>query len=278
MNVRIQARERAVEVVSVSLGCITRAGLPSREVVLWRPAGHWRPGAVRLFLMLDGQNSEAWRVPRTIARLAKEGLPIAIAAVPSSRRRIDELGMVERLDHAGRGRLAGLFQGYLVESVLPAAIACLGRAVCPDPAGIFGASLGGLAALDTAWHHPDRFQVAGIFSGALWWREDNSSPDAQQASRMMHHQVRRSRKRRDLHLWFQAGTRDEQSDRDGNGVIDAIQDTIELMRELEGKGYQRGRDLDYLEVCGGRHEESTWAEALPIFLRWACERCGPQGH
>ena len=41
-----------------------------------------------------------------------------------------------------------------------------------------------------------------------------------------------------LRLWFQAGTRDEAEDRDGNGVIDAIQDTTELIDELAAKGVE----------------------------------------
>jgi predicted alpha/beta superfamily hydrolase len=71
-------------------------------------------------------------------------------------------------------------------------------------------------------------------------------------------------------LWFQAGTRDETADRDGNGVIDAIQDTTELIDELVKKGFRRGEDVVYHELPGGEHHESTWARALPEFLRWAC--------
>ena len=66
-----------------------------------------------------------------------------------------------------------------------------------------------------------------------------------------------------------AGTLDETDDRDGNGVIDAIQDTTELMDELAAKGYQREIDMVYVQVDGGRHNQSTWAIVLPDFLRWA---------
>ncbi|MEZ4518366.1 MAG: hypothetical protein R3C44_16610 [Chloroflexota bacterium] len=40
----------------------------------------------------------------------------------------------------------------------------------------------------------------------------------------------------DLRFWFEAGTRDETSDRDNNGVIDAIQDTTELIDETDCSG------------------------------------------
>lgn len=75
-----------------------------------------------------------------------------------------------------------------------------------------------------------------------------------------------------LRLWFEAGTKDETDDRDGNGVIDAIQDTTELIDELVRRDFVRGPDLVYREVKDGRHHESTWAQALPEFLAWAGAR------
>lgn len=69
--------------------------------------------------------------------------------------------------------------------------------------------------------------------------------------------------------WFEAGTRDETDDRDENGVIDAIQDTTELVAELEKCGFERGSNLKQVEIPGGEHNEATWAGALPRFLDWA---------
>ncbi len=84
----------------------------------------------------------------------------------------------------------------------------------------------------------------------------------------MHRRVRETKGRPPLRLWFQAGTGDERADRDDNGVIDAIQDTRELMRELTAKGFVGGSDMTYVEVPGGGHNEATWARALPDFLGW----------
>src|SRR5258708_29171907 len=129
--------------------------------------------------------------------------------------------------------------------------------------------MGGLGALGAAGRRPQVVGFGGIFSGSLWWRADNSSVAAQQASRIAHRRVRETKARPELRLWFQAGTRDETADRDGNGVIDAIQDTTELVDELVAKGFRRGDDVAYHESDGGEHHESTWARALPEFLRWA---------
>ncbi|MEJ7666534.1 MAG: hypothetical protein WKG07_46960 [Hymenobacter sp.] len=37
-------------------------------------------------------------------------------------------------------------------------------------------------------------------------------------------------------FWLQAGTHDETNDRNGNGVIDAIDDTLDLLAALAGQG------------------------------------------
>jgi hypothetical protein len=51
-------------------------------------------------------------------------------------------------------------------------------------------------------------------------------------------------------------------------VIDAIQDTTELIDELARKGFRRGIDMVYTQVEGGEHNQATWGFILPYFLRW----------
>jgi Putative esterase len=124
-------------------------------------------------------------------------------------------------------------------------------------------------AFDLAWNHPDVFGAVGVFSGSFWWRTDEADTHARQESRIMHRRVRDTDSPGQLRLWFEAGTDDEKEDRDNNGVIDAIQDTTELMDELELKGFRRGLDMIYTQVEGGEHHQRTWGFILPYFLRWA---------
>jgi hypothetical protein len=84
----------------------------------------------------------------------------------------------------------------------------------------------------------------------------------------MHRRVRDTESPGGVRMWFEAGTLDEKEDRDHNGVIDAIQDTTELMDELELKGFRRGLDMLYVQVEGGEHQQRTWGFILPYFLRW----------
>ncbi len=251
-------------------------GIAPRRVTVYLPPGYdeARARPYPLLLALDGQTMPQWRLAETLDALVGAGAiePVVVAAVPASAERLDEYGMAGQLDFAGRGRRAKALQDLLAGEVLPWLRER--HHVAPDAArtGIFGASLGGLCAFDAAWRRPQLFGFAGIFSGSLWWRADDSSVAAQQSSRLAHRAVRETVTRPALRLWFQAGTRDEAADRDGNGVIDAIQDTTELVDELVAKGFRRGDEVVYHELEGGEHHESTWARVLPEFLRWAVPR------
>lgn len=249
------------------------ADLSAREIRLYVPAGGVT-FATPLLVALDGQRMPDWQLDETLAALARAGECVAplVVAIPSSAERVEEYGMAERLDYAGRGRKAATFQRFVLECVLPAVRARHGLAAAPERTGIFGASLGGLAAFDLAWRHPEVFEVVGVFSGSLWWRGEDGDAATQQSSRLMHAQVRATAARPPLRCWFQAGTADETDDRDGNGVIDAIQDTTELIDELAAQGFRRDIDVVYREVAGGEHNERTWAQVLPEFLRWALPR------
>jgi uncharacterized Zn ribbon protein len=61
---------------------------------------------------------------------------------------------------------------------------------------------------------------------------------------------------------------DETMDRNSNGIIDSIDDTVDLIKELEGKGYSRGNDIHYVEMADGKHDIPTWGRAMPEFLKW----------
>lgn len=245
--------------------------LEPREVRVYLPAGPVT-AATPLLIALDGQNLAAWRLEEALAGVAAQDRRISpvVVAIPAGRDRIEEYGMADTPDYAGRGKLAADFQRVVVDRVLPAVRARYGIAADPARTGIMGASLGGLAAFDLAWRHPDVFGVAGIFSGSFWWGGEDGPAAVKQASRLAHRLVRGTPARPVApRLWFSVGTKEETDDRDGNGVIDAVQDTTELIDELERKGGKRGERLAFVLVEGGEHNEAAWARALPGFLDWA---------
>lgn len=71
-----------------------------------------------------------------------------------------------------------------------------------------------------------------------------------------------------LEFWFQAGTEDETADRNNNGIIDAIDDTLDLIEVLHAKGYHKNRDMHFHIEEGGRHDVETWSRVMPLFLNW----------
>jgi enterochelin esterase-like enzyme len=104
----------------------------------------------------------------------------------------------------------------------------------------------------------------------LWWRSKALDDGyVETRDRIIHAEIRKRSHVAGQRFFFQAGALDETSDRNGNGVIDSIDDTLDLLEELEQKGYQKGRDLMYLEIPDGRHDIATWARAFPDFLRFA---------
>ena len=246
--------------------------LESREVRVFVPGEVIATTPV--LIVLDGQNMGAWRLEEALAGVAAQGRPVPlVVAVPAGKERIEEYGMAGTPDFAGRGKLAQDFQRFVLGSVLPAVRARFGVTLDRARTGVLGSSLGGLAAFDLAWRHPEVFGFAGIFSGSFWWRGEDGPAAVRQASRLAHRLVRGTPVRPiRQRLWFSVGTKEETDDRDGNGVIDAVQDTTELIDELELKGWKKGENLSYVLVEGGEHNEAAWAKVLPRFLDWALPR------
>jgi enterochelin esterase-like enzyme len=143
-----------------------------------------------------------------------------------------------------------------------------------NKAAYAGFSLGGLSALDMTWNYPDFFRQAGVFSGSLWWRsvDQNDPAYRDDQHRIMQQVIRKGELRPGLRFFFQSGNMDETADRNHNGIIDSIDDTLDLIKELEAKGYDRQKDIHYLELADGKHDIPTWGRAMPNFLRWGFQR------
>ncbi len=218
----------------------------------------------------DGQDMPAVKLAETLTALyaQHEIEPMIVVAVHATRDRLHEYGTAGIPNARGLGKRARKYSFFILDELMPYINRRYRTLTGPINTAIMGFSLGGLMAFDLAWNHPDVFGAAGVFSGSLWWRTDDADTHARQESRIMHRRVRDTESPGQLRLWFQAGTDDEKEDRDSNGVIDAIQDTTELMDELELKGFRRGLDMIYVQIEGGEHNQRTWGFSLPYFLRW----------
>ena len=183
--------------------------------------------------------------------------------------RKNEYGTANILDYKGRGAKAVLHNKFVFEALLPflrshyQVRSFLQKAFA-------GFSLGGLCALDMVWNYPEEFTIAGVFSGSFWWRELSQDDPAfnEDLHRIMHRQVREGKYHPWQRYFFEVGTKDETADRNNNGIIDSIDDTVSLIAELKTKGCPAA-NIQYLELEDGRHDVATWAKAFPAFLLWA---------
>lgn len=225
-----------------------------------------------LLLLNDGQDNEAVKIKKTLEKLVVEkSIPHIIVVGVVAGDRMQEYGIAAKNDYQGRGRQAKNYSKYITHELMPYLL----YRYPIDPAAthhaIAGYSLGGLSAIDIGWNHPEIFTKVGVFSGSLWWRKRDTKSRfySDNRDRLMHLQVRKGKFKPGLKFWFQTGTQDEWGDRNENGIIDSIDDTLDLIAELTKKGYRPFRDIAYLEITDGKHNPETWSEALPFFLMWA---------
>ncbi|NJB86040.1 enterochelin esterase-like enzyme [Lewinella marina] len=246
-----------------------------REVRLdvYRPSvPPWR--LLSLVIFNDGQDLEKMNLKKRLSKLYRKGnLPATLVVGVHAGDRMQEYGTAGRRDHAGNGAAAPAYEKFITLELIPWLEDHYNLYHGPERRSIAGFSLGGLNAFDLAWRNPQHFRTAGVFSGSLWYRHKAFNPKLPDAHRIVHDYVaKRKKKTISNRFWFMAGTADETEDRNQNGVIDSIDDTLQLMALLREKGLEVGRDMAYVEVEGGRHEPETWGEVVGDFLSWALHR------
>lgn len=226
---------------------------------------------INLLLVNDGQDLVKMRFEDILEDLAVSGsiVPLFCVGIHCSEDRKNEYGTANTTDYKGRGAKAQLYTQFVFEELLPFIRTTYAHASFREKS-FAGFSLGGLSALDIVWNHPHEFVRAGVFSGSLWWRNKDQDHEGfdENIHRIMHRQVKDGSYAPWLKFFFAVGTKDETADRNNNGIIDAIDDTLALIEELEQKGYNKEKDIFYLELANGRHDVPTWALAFPAFLMW----------
>lgn len=226
-----------------------------------------------VLLMNDGQDLERLRLATTLDSLyqARAIRPFILVAIHAGDR-VHEYGTSSQPDYMKRGSKAADYSRFVRKELLPHIRHYYRVSHYPEDNAFAGFSLGGLMAFDLVWNHPDVFRKAGVFSGSFWWRSRAFDEKYTDADRIMQHDVMAGTYKKGLEFWLQTGTLDEADDRDNDGVIDSIDDTLALIAELEKKGYRWGRDIKYVEVKGGHHDQDTWGRIMPQFLIWAFGR------
>jgi enterochelin esterase-like enzyme len=228
------------------------------------------PADMSLLLINDGQDLVTMHFEKILDLLYQQNAiaPVFCVGMHCSSDRKNEYGTAKILDYKGRGAKADLYMQFVMEELIPF-IRDTYHVPSFKEKSFAGFSLGALSAIDIVWNNPADFTKAGAFSGSFWWR-DKAQEDVdfdEEKNRIMHRQVRDGNHYPWLKFFFEVGTQDETADRNNNGIIDAIDDTISLIDELKTKGYSED-DIRYVELQDGKHDVPTWARAFPDFLKW----------
>lgn len=223
-----------------------------------------------VLILNDGQDSEHMKLIDILNNLwsSNEIEPFIVAGIFCGDR-IQEYGVASKPDYKKRGSRAKAYNRFIIEHLLPTLSHRYGIELNHPNNAIAGYSMGGLSAMDIAWNHPEYFPRIGGFSASFWWRRKGLDQGYTENDRIIHNLVKKSKIRKGMKFWFMAGTADENADRNGNGIIDAIDDTLDLIAELIKLGYKPYYDVVYHEEKGGKHDVPTWGKAMPYFLKWA---------
>ena len=221
--------------------------------------------------MNDGQDKESLKIEKTLNQLysINQVEPFVLVAIHTNSNRMKEYGTADMPDYKNRGNLAKQYNDFIIKELTKEIVTTYNVSSQKEDNYFLGFSLGGLSAIDIVWANPDRFSKVGVFSGSFWWRKKAYEDGYDDHNdRIMHVLVRNGQYNDGQKFWFECGTNDEKDDRNGNGVIDSIDDTLDLITELQNKGYKSDRDITYYEVKEGEHNQKTWSEAMPVFLKW----------
>ena len=225
--------------------------------------------SISLLLLNDGQDLVRMPFDEMLDELMTSGKieKVMCIGIHCGPERKMEYGTVCTADYKGRGSKAGCYSKFLFDELLPFIRKKYHIPSFKEKA-FAGFSLGGLTALDVVWNNASEFSKVGVFSGSLWWRRKgyNDGYDDEK-DRIMHLQVQKGRFHPWLRFFFQTGLLDETADRNNNGIIDSVDDALDMIVALKAKGYT-DEHISYLEMPDGRHDVSTWARALPKFLKW----------
>ncbi|WP_237577577.1 alpha-1,6-glucosidase domain-containing protein [Noviluteimonas dokdonensis] len=230
-------------------------------------AGHHYP----VLYLDDGQDLADVHVRDTLEKVRSELAPFIVVAIHMPRDRMAGYGLADRV--AGRsvvsptkygpvGANAHAYSEWVVRTLVPYVDAHWSTRADANGRAILGWSLGGINAFSLGWNYPEVFGRIGAFSPSFWLADAQDRRIAQEL-------VRSSPAKPGLRAYFALGTKEEEGDRDKDGVIDVIDDANELATLLRERG---GNDVVVVELPGGIHRQSSWAVMLPGFLRWAFPR------
>ncbi len=250
----------------------------------------------------DGQDADAVALQTTLDDMVGRGeiRPAIAVAIDMPADRMAAYGFSDRAErrslvattrHGDVGAQAHAYSEWVATGLVPAIDARYRTRARAGSRTILGWSLGAANALNLAWQYPDVFANVGAFSPSLWLSTQRDSPADIEAGRIAQRMIASGQYHAGGRFFFAVGDAEETDDRDGDGVIDVLDDVRDLIDgwrvsgepEPRAKGLRQlghsvnpdhaarasRADASLLVLADGRHEQASWAKMLPSFLRWA---------
>ena len=250
----------------------------------------------------DGQDAEAVKLQATLDALIDRGeiRPLLAVAIDMPKDRMGAYGFSDRAaqrslvtpHRAGEiGTHAHAYSEWVATRLVPAIDAQYRTRARPEARAMLGWSLGGANALNIGWQYPEVFAIIGAFSPSLWLSPKPDDIAGIQAGRIAQSMIASGQYHAGSRFFFAVGDVEETDDRDDDGVIDVLDDTRDLIdgwrvageTEPRAKGLRQlghsvnpdhaakgtRADAALFVLAGGKHEQASWAQMLPAFLRWA---------
>lgn len=142
------------------------------------------------------------------------------------------------VDYGGQGYAA--YTRTMVDTILPAVQSAFRVDTGPSRTAVMGSSLGGLVSFYMAWERPDVFGKCACLSPSFWYENDLFD-------RVL------CEEKRAIRIYLDSG-----SPADNFDVTRRMRDLLIL------RGYELGRDLNYLVFPGETHDEGAWARRLVV--------------
>lgn len=226
---------------------------------------------MELLLLNDGQELDKMNFNAIVRQHPFASENLVCVGIHAGTDRKQEYGVAGRPDYLSRGAKAGLYTCFVIHELLPLVKLHTGAHGFHKHHAA-GFSLGGLMAVDMTLDHPQIFDSGAAFSGSFWWRSKGLNAGYEERrDRIMHAKVRTQQAPSHQRYFFQAGCLDETADRNNNGIIDSIDDTLDLIRDMRDIGFADVQ-LTYLEMEEGRHDTETWGRAMPTYLDWLASK------
>ena len=226
----------------------------------------------------DGQDADAVALKQTLQRLyAENGIaPVIVVAVsaPPDRMAIygfSDSGKRQSLPAQSRfgpvGANAHAYSEWLALELVPEIDRRFQTIRKPQARAILGWSLGGASAFNIGWNYPGIFSRVGGFSPSFWLSTLSGDASGRLAPKLIAGKPMPKR----FAVYLAAGTAEETDDRDGDGMIDVLDDAQDVIDALSSKIRQPDRHHDFrlVRLDGGKHNQVAWKLLLPGFLQWA---------